>query len=481
MKLMLTPTKSGSVINKNIYGHFSEHLGACIYDGIYVGKDSPIPNTNGIRNDIIEAFKEIKVPVLRWPGGCFADEYHWKNGVGERVRMINTCWGGFVEDNSFGTHEFMELCDLVGCEPYICGNVGSGTVREMSEWVEYITFEGDSPMAAERRKNGRDEPWKLKYFGVGNENWGGGGNMRVEYYSDVYRQYQTYLKNYSGNTLYKIACGPSGGDWNWTEKLMESAGKMLDGIALHYYTLPTGDWNDHGSSTDFDAEVYYDTLRQTLHMEHLIEKHSRIMDKYDPEKRVGLVVDEWGTWYNPEPGTNPGFLYQQSTMRDAIVAAVNLNIFNNHCDRVSMANIAQMVNVLQAIILTEGEKLIKTPTYHVFDLFKAHQDAYLVETYIQTEESSRGVPCLSASASLKDGVTTITIANLSADKPYEIRSECSSLSRISGRILTGAIDAKNTFDDPENVKITEFNAFSTIGGVLKFTIPACAVMEIRIA
>jgi alpha-N-arabinofuranosidase len=481
MKLMLTPTKNGSVINKNIYGHFSEHLGACIYNGIYVGKDSPIPNTNGIRNDIIDALKNIKVPVLRWPGGCFADEYHWKNGVGERTRMINTCWGGFVEDNSFGTHEFMELCDLVGCEPYICGNVGSGTVREMSEWVEYMTFEGDSPMAAERRKNGRDEPWKLKYFGVGNENWGGGGNMRVEYYADIYRQYQTYLKNYSGNTLYKIACGPSGGDWNWTEKLMESAGKMLDGIALHYYTLPTGDWNDHGSSTDFDTEVYYDTLRQTLKMEHLLDEHSRIMDKYDPEKRVGLVVDEWGTWFNPEPGTNPGFLYQQSTMRDAIVAAINLNLFNNHCDRVSMANIAQIVNVLQAIILTEGEKMLLTPTYHVFDLFKAHQDAYLVDTYIQTEESSRGVPCLSASASLKDGVTTITIANLSADKGYEIRSECSSLSRIAGRILTGAIDAKNTFDNPENVKITEFNAFSTIGGVLKFTIPACSVMEVRIA
>ncbi|MDR0904396.1 MAG: alpha-N-arabinofuranosidase [Ruminococcus sp.] len=481
MKLMLTPTKNGSIINKNIYGHFSEHLGACIYDGIYVGKDSPIPNTNGIRKDIIEALKYIKVPVLRWPGGCFADEYHWKNGVGERTRMINTCWGGFVEDNSFGTHEFMELCELVGCEPYICGNVGSGTVREMSEWVEYMTFAGDSPMAAERRANGKDEPWKLKYFGVGNENWGGGGNMRVEYYADIYRQYQTYLKNYSGNTLYKIACGPSGGDWNWTEKLMESAGKMLDGIALHYYTLPTGDWDDHGSSTDFDAEVYYETLRQTLKMEHLIDEHSRIMDKYDPDKRVGLVVDEWGTWYNPEPGTNPGFLYQQSTMRDAIVAAVNLNIFNNHCDRVSMANIAQMVNVLQAIILTEGEKLIKTPTFHVFDLFKAHQDAYLVDTYIQTEESSRGVPCLSVSASLKDGITTITIVNLSADKSYEIRSESPSISRIAGRILTGAIDAKNTFDDPDNVKISEFNAFSTIGGVLKFTIPACAVMEIRIA
>ncbi|MDR0974327.1 MAG: alpha-N-arabinofuranosidase [Ruminococcus sp.] len=481
MKLMLTPTKNGSVINKNIYGHFSEHLGACIYNGIYVGKDSPIPNTDGIRNDIIEALKNIRVPVLRWPGGCFADEYHWHNGVGERTRMINTCWGGFVEDNSFGTHEFMELCELIGCEPYICGNVGSGTVREMSEWVEYMTFAGDSPMAAERRANGKDEPWKLKYFGVGNENWGGGGNMRVEYYSDLYRQYQTFLKNYSGNTLYKIACGPSGGDWNWTEKLMESAGKMVDGIALHYYTLPTGDWNDHGSSTDFDTEVYYDTLRETLKMEHLIEEHSRIMDKYDPEKRVGLVVDEWGTWFNPEPGTNPGFLYQQSTMRDAIVAAVNLNLFNNHCDRVSMANIAQIVNVLQAIILTEGEKMLLTPTYHVFDLFKAHQDAYLVETYIQTEEASAGVPCLSASASLKDGITTITLVNLSADKSYEIRSESPSLSRISGRILTGPIDAKNTFDEPENVKITEFNAFSTIGGVLKFTIPACSVIEIRIA
>jgi alpha-N-arabinofuranosidase len=481
MKLILTPTKHDHTINKNIYGHFAEHLGRCIYGGTFVGKDSDIPNTDGIRTELIDALKKIQVPVLRWPGGCFADEYHWENGVGERTPMINTCWGGGVEDNSFGTHEFMDLCEKLGCEPYICGNLGSGTVREMSEWVEYITFDGASPKALERGKNGHPAPWKLKYFGIGNESWMGGGYMRPEYYADLYRHYQTFLKNYSGNELYKIAVGPSGGDWNWTEKVMESAAKHINGIALHYYTLPTGNWDDHGSSTDFDTETYYNTLRETLAMEHLIEKHSRIMDKYDPERKVGLIVDEWGTWYNPEPGTNPGHLYQQSTMRDAIVAAVNLNIFNNHCERVVMANIAQMVNVLQAVILTDGAKMLLTPTYHVFDLFKAHKDAHLVETYIQTEEVSKGVPCLSASASEKNGVTTITIANLSADKDYDIRSESAHICRITGRILTGEIDAHNTFDNPDNVTIKEFNAFSTTGGIIKFTIPACSVVEVRLA
>jgi alpha-N-arabinofuranosidase len=358
--------------------------------------------------------------------------------------------------------------------------MGSGTIREMCEWVEYMTYDGDSPMTNMRRDNGRDEPWKVKYFGLGNESWMGGGSMRPEYYADVYRHYQTFLKNFPGNKLYKIAVGPNGGDWNWMEKVMESAGRYIDGIALHYYTLPTNNWQDHGSSTDFDANLYYDTLRYTLFMEHLIEKHSRIMDKYDPEKRVGLVVDEWGTWYNSEPGTNPGHLYQLSTMRDAIVAAVNLNIFNNHCERVTMTNIAQIVNVLQAVILTDGEKMILTPTYHVYDLYKAHQDAHLVETYIQTEEAAKGVPCLSASASEKDGVTTITIANLSADKGYEITSAIPSIGSISARILTGAITAGNTFDSPDTVKIKNFTDFTTSAETLKFTIPACSVMELTL-
>jgi len=369
-------------INKNIYGHFSEHLGRCIYEGIWVGEDSEIPNIKGYRIDVLEALKKLKVPVLRWPGGCFADEYHWMDGIGPREKrpcMINTHWGGVVENNHFGTHEFMEFCEMIGAEPYISGNLGSGTVQEMQQWVEYITFDGKSPMADLRRANGREEPWKLKYFGIGNENWGCGGNMRAEYYADLYKRYATYVRNFGDNVIYKIACGPSAGDYTWTEVVMREAGHLLNGLSLHYYTLPTNSWTgSKGSATEFGEEEWFKTLKHTLVMEELVTKHSIIMDKYDPEKKIGLIVDEWGAWYDVEPGTNPGFLYQQNTLRDALIAGINLNIFNNHCDRVQMANIAQLVNVLQAVILTEGDKMLLTPTYHVFNMYKVHQDADLL-------------------------------------------------------------------------------------------------------
>ena len=383
-KLIVNTGEKKSTINRNIYGHFSEHLGRCIYGGLFVGEDSAIPNVKGMRTDVVEALKHIKVPVLRWPGGCFADEYHWKDGIGpkgSRKRMVNTHWGGVVEDNSFGTHEFMELCAQLGCEPYINGNVGSGTVQEMSEWVEYMTFDGISPMAELRGKNGDPAPWKVKYFGVGNENWGCGGNMRPEYYADLYRRFQTYVRNYGENKIYKIACGPGCAhdrdDTYWTEKVMEIAGAYTDAITLHYYTVP-GPWENKGSATDFNEADYYLTLKKALHMEALVTDHLEVMNRFDPEHRVGLIVDEWGSWYDVEPGTNPGFLYQQNTMRDALITAVNLDIFNAHSDRVVMANLAKTVNVLQAVVLTEGDAMVLTPTYHVFDLYKNHHDATLL-------------------------------------------------------------------------------------------------------
>ena len=416
-KIIVNALEKKSRINKNIYGNFSEHLGRCVYNGLFVGEHSDIPNVNGMRTDVVEALKNIRLPVLRWPGGCFADEYHWKDGIGPREgrkRMVNTHWGGVTEDNSFGTHEFLEFCRQVGCEPYINGNVGSGTVQEMSEWVEYMTFDGVSPMAELRERNGRKEPWKIKYFGVGNESWGCGGNMRPEYYADEFRRYQTYCRNYGDNRLFKIACGPSDGDYDWTEKLMKIAGNYMDGLSLHYYTVPTGDWNDKGAATGFTEAEYYATLKTAGRMEELVARHSQIMDRYDPAHKVGLVVDEWGTWYNVEPGTNPGFLYQQNTMRDAMVAALTLNIFNRHSDRVVMANIAQLVNVLQSVILTEGGKMVLTPTYHVFDLYKCHQDATLLGCFAESG-IVEGVADLSVSASEdSEGTVHITAANLNA-------------------------------------------------------------------
>ncbi|MBO7336444.1 MAG: alpha-N-arabinofuranosidase, partial [Lachnospiraceae bacterium] len=365
-KMYINPNVECGKIHKEIQGHFSEHLGRCIYEGLFVKDDSGIDNVNGMRTDVVQALKEMKIPVLRWPGGCFADEYHWKDGIGpveKRKKMINTHWGGVLEDNSFGTKEFMELCRQLGCETYINGNVGSGTVQEMSEWVEYMTFDGVSPMADLRKENGNEDPWTVNFFGVGNENWGCGGNMTPEYYANEYCRYQTYVRHYPDSKnpkkprIYKIACGANSADYNWTDTVMKIAGNYMDGISLHHYTI-THDWSKKGSATDFTKEEYYMTMKGMVFTDELINKHVAIMDKYDPAKRVGLIFDEWGTWYDVEPGTNPGFLYQQNTMRDAIVAGTTLNIFNKHCDRVRMANIAQLVNVLQSVILTEGEKMV---------------------------------------------------------------------------------------------------------------------------
>ena len=496
-KLFVNTKKQLGHINPELQGHFSEHLGRCIYEGLYVGENSEIPNTNGMRNDVVTALKEMKIPVLRWPGGCFADEYHWKDGIGPketRKRMINTHWGGVVEDNSFGTHEFMELCRQLGCKTYVNGNLGSGTVQEMSEWVEYMTFDGVSPMAKLREENGSKEPWGVNYFGVGNENWGCGGNMTPTHYGNEYRRYQTYVRTYNHERpIYKIACGANVDDYNWTDKVMETcfAGApwmhgFMDGLSLHYYTHPEG-WEIKGSATDFDEKVWYKTLKKTLYMEELIEKHGAIMDKYDKDHKVGMIVDEWGTWYTCEPGTNPGFLYQQNTMRDALVAGINLNIFNKHCDRVKMANIAQLVNVLQAVILTEGEKMILTPTYHVFKMYSAHQDAELLESRVETKtiglEDEYMVPNLNESVSLgTDGKIHITMTNLSATEAYEIEGELAEaeILGVKGSVITNEMHAHNTFESPEVVQTTEFDGCKVVDNKLVFTIPACSVLHLEV-
>lgn len=498
VKLYVNPKRKKGHINPEIYGHFSEHLGRCIYEGIYVGEDSKIPNTNGMRNDVVAALKDMQIPVLRWPGGCFADEYHWRDGIGPkdtRKKMINTHWGGVVEDNSFGTHEFMELCEQLECKTYINGNVGSGTVQEMSEWVEYMTFDGVSPMAELREKNGRSKPWKVDYFAVGNENWGCGGNMTPEYYGNEYRRYQTYVRNYDHkNPIYKVACGANVDDYEWTRGVLHTTHHhaphwlhgFMNGLSLHYYTHPNG-WETKGSATEFDEKTWYKTLSKTLYMDTLIKRHGAIMDQYDPDKTIGMIVDEWGTWFDVEPGTNPGFLYQQNTMRDALVAGINLNIFNKHCERVKMANIAQMVNVLQSVILTEGEKMLLTPTYHVFHMYKDHQDSELLESSIDTEtiglEKEYMVPNLHESVSMaKDGKVHITLNNLSITEDYAIESVLheSNVKSVKGTILTGDMKAYNTFDHPENVKTQEFLASSVTDNKVLFTIPACSVLHLEL-
>lgn len=494
--IVLNLENTGDTISRNIYGHFSEHLGRCIYEGIWVGEKSPIPNTRGIRNDVVEALKRIAIPNLRWPGGCFADEYHWMEGIGpkeSRPKMVNTNWGGVVEDNSFGTHEFMDLCEQLNCEPVICGNIGSGTVNEMSEWVEYLTSDAVSPMTELRKKNGREKPWKVKFWCVGNETWGCGGIMSPDFYSQEMARYSFFLKNYGNNVLYKIASGGTEADYVWTEEIMkkwqEAPGYVkgfLNGYSLHYYTV-ANTWDKKGSATNFNEKEWFSTMMKTMRMEELVTKHSEVMDQYDSAKTIGLIVDEWGNWHDVEPGTNPGFLYQQNSLRDAMVAAINLNIFNNHCDRVKMSNIAQVVNVLQSVILTQGEKMIVTPTFYVFEMYKVHHDAVLIPVnYTSPDYVSEGekVPAITMSAS-KDsaGSVHITISNCDPTKDHELTFalEGANTSSVSGKIITSQnLTDHNTFENPEVVKTQEFNSMKLEGNNLNIQMPAKSIVMIEL-
>ena len=484
----LEPSDSAPVIHPEIYGQFAEHLGSCIYGGIWVGEGSGIPNTKGYRNDVLQAFRDLKIPVLRWPGGCFADEYHWTDGIGpreNRPRMVNNNWGGTVEDNSFGTHEFFDLCELIGTEPYLSGNVGSGTVEELAKWVEYITAE-DGPMAKKRKENGREKPWKLKYLGVGNESWGCGGHFTPEHYANEYRRYQTYCRNFGDNRLYRIASGASDYDWRWTDVLMKNAGRHMDGISLHYYTVKG--WNgSKGSATEFDDDTYSWTLGKAVEIDSVITRHSAIMDKYDPARRVGLLVDEWGTWWDVEPGTIPGHLYQQNTMRDAMVAALSLNIFHNHTDRVRMANIAQIANVLQAMVLTRDAEMVLTPTYHVFRMYIPHQGARLIPLEVvgpdARDSKGRRYPLLGATASEKDGKVTVSLANTSLSEKAEVEIPLGSIkaAKVSGEILTSAdIHDLNDFDAPDKVKPVRFKDARISKGTLTVKLPPISIVTLTL-
>jgi alpha-L-arabinofuranosidase len=477
---------SNQTISKHIYGHFSEHLGRCIYDGFWVDESLNVPKKGRIRMDIVEALKKINIPNLRWPGGCFADEYHWRDGIGARntrPKMINTNWGGITEDNSFGTHEFLELCGLLGTEPYICGNVGSGTVEEMSKWIEYLNFDGVSPMAEVRKQNGRAEPWRVQYWGVGNENWGCGGNMTAEFYADQYKRFASYVKNYPNATVRKIAGGPSDGDYHWTEVLMKNVGaRLMWGLSLHSYTIPLT-WAKKGSATQFPEQEYMSAMRSCLRMEQYIKGHSAVMDRYDPQKRVALVVDEWGIWTDVEPGTNPGFLFQQNSLRDALIAATTLNIFNNHCDRVKMANLAQTINVLQALILTDKEKMLLTPTYHVFDLYKVHQDATWLPLQLNTPDYVLGdarVPAINVSASRdKSGVVHISLVNLDPAKKITLTAALSNITwqSVEGQQLTSPnYTDHNTFDKPNTIVPQKFTGAKKLGNDLVVELPAKSVV-----
>ena len=492
-KVTINGDEGKTVISRHIYGHFAEHLGRCIYEGFYVGENNTkIPNKNGVRLDVVDALKKLKIPNLRWPGGCFADTYHWKDGIGpkaKRPKIVNTWWGGVTEDNSFGTHDFLNMCELLNTEPYLAGNVGSGTVQDLSEWVQYVNFEKNSPMSNLRQQNGREKPWNVRFWGVGNEAWGCGGNMKPDYYANIYRQYSTFMNPQVGKEkIFRIASGASDDDYNWTETLMKNIPvTMLEGLAMHHYSVFSWDADKKGSATNFTESEYARTLKEAYKMDELIQKHSAVMDKYDPQKKVALIVDEWGAWYNVEPGTNPGFLYQQNTMRDAMLAGMTLNIFHKHADRVRMANLAQAINVLQAVILTDKEKLLLTPTYHVLEMYNVHQDATLLPVDVKSDDYKVGnteLPAVSVSASRdKLGKVHISLVNIDPNKPQEISVNLKGVkaSGVTGRMLTSAkMQDHNTFQSPNKIKPVTFTGAKLNGDNLTVTLPPVSVVVLEL-
>ena len=469
--LSVDASKAGVKIDRNIFGQFAEHLGHGVYEGIWVGPDSKIPNTRGIRNDVVAALKAIKVPNVRWPGGCFADEYHWRNGIGsQRVVTLNPNWGGVIDPNSFGTHEFMDFIDQIGSDAYVSVNLGSGTPKEAADWLEYMTTAQPTTLEKERAANGHPAPYRVPFLGLGNESWDCGGNMTADYYLSQMKIYSRFVRSFNPaqekQHMLKIAVGP-GGDgprWNdWTETIMKAYQQQrtwswdIDGLSMHNYTVVHG-WPPSYASVGFGESEYAQVLKSTLDMDSLIAKHSAIMDKYDPQKKIALIVDEWGGWYAPLPGRNPGFLVQQNSQRDAILAALNLNIFARHADRVRGANIAQMINVLQALILTDKEKMVLTPTYYVYKMYLPFQDATFVPVTFDAGWYTHGEVALprvdAIAAKDANGKLWLEITNLDPSQPVEIEAALAGITAKSatGETLTGPkVDSVNTFDAPNTV------------------------------
>lgn len=493
-QVTINTTTPGATINKDVYGQFAEHLGRGIYEGLWVGPDSKIPNTKGWRNDVVGALKEIKVPLVRWPGGCFADEYHWREGIGPRKNRpvkLNTNWGGVTENNAVGTHEFFDLIDLLGADAYVNGNLGSGTVQEMAEWLEYMTGDGDSSLANLRRKNGHAKPFKVKYFAVGNESWGCGGNMTADFYTSLYKQYATFLKTPKDNSPKLIAVGANDVEPDWTEyvtgHIKQNWSLRVDGISFHYYTLPNNNWKEKGAALNFPESQWFTTFQQTLRMDGFIEHNVQALNKTDPEKKIGFYVDEWGTWYDTEKGQNPGFLYQQNSLRDALVAAVNFNIFHKHAERVQMTNIAQMVNVLQAMILTDKDKMLVTPTYYAFKMYVPFQDATSLPVTMTNvpdyQFEQQKIPGISVSAAkAKDGKVYLAVANINPNQAENliISTKGLNLSKATGQILTAdKLDAHNSFEAPSAITPTAYSA-SANNGQLTLTIPGKSVVVVAL-
>ena len=482
-RLVIRADSEIATVRPELHGHFAEHLGSCVYGGLWVGKNSPIPNIDGYRKEAIEYLVELGVPVLRWPGGCFADDYHWRDGIGplgKRPKRVNIHWGGYTEDNSFGIHEFMGLCRKIGAEPYLAGNVGSGTPAELRDWVEYCNFPSGSALSDERAGNGSPEPFNVRYWGVGNENWGCGGAMSPENYANQYRQFAGYLRNFGNTKLFLIACGPNGNDIRWSRGFLETVGTRLpSGFAMHFYE------RGEKAPTQFTPDDMLTQMKIFERVEQGIVQQRAILDGYDPQRRVvNLFLDEWGVWdnlnLNPEIERKNGKLWQQITMRSAVAAGMGLNMFNRLADKLYMCNIAQIVNVLHSLLLTDGpqgRKCVRTTTYHAFMLFKAHRS----NTAVRIEKDNSDPLAVSVSASKKGSDLVISFVNPRPDT--DVHLDCAiaggSPKQAKASILHHAdLNAFNSFDDSDMIT-PKPHPVTIENGRIRIDIPALSVTTVR--
>ena len=503
-RVVVIPHEPVGTINPNLHGQFAEHLGELVYSGIYVDPQSSIPNTNGLRHDVIAALRPLGIPVLRWPGGCFADTYSWRDGIGPREKRplrVNVHWGMAEETNAFGTHEFIAFCRAIGAEPYFAGNMGSGSPAELRDWVEYCNFAGNSTLAQERRTNSAPEPFGVRFWGIGNENWGCGGNMGPEEYAAMFARYRNYVHNYPGTQVEAIACGPNGNDWEWTRRFFHTMKhhhthcrlSLVQGFAAHYYC------GTAGTATEYTETQWLELLSKAAAVEGIVTGHRSIMDEYDPERKRKLILDEWGTWHPVEQGKPAGGLYQQNTIRDACVAALSLDVFHHHADKLAMANIAQLINVLQALLLVQEDRCITTPTYHVFDLYRPHKGAQAVRFLSHAETISNGegaaeacrncyltkqpfrLQAVQGSASVREGKLCVTVVNTHPAQPVELDLEVFDNKLNEAEIVTLAADdmhAHNTFEQPDRVGLSSPRTVAARGRTLRVKLPAGSITRI---
>jgi len=469
------------VVKPELHGHFAEHLGSCVYGGLWVGKDSKVPNVNGHRRLAIEYLRDLGIPVLRWPGGCFADDYHWRDGIGppaKRPKRVNIHWGGSVEDNSFGTHEFIDLCRLIKAEPYFAGNVGSGSPRELRDWVEYCNYPSGSDLSEERVANGSREPFHVRYWGVGNESWGCGGDMRPEEYAALYRQFAVYLREFGGTKPFLIASGPSGSDVGWSRGFLDKMrGEFPDGLSMHYYE------GGADAPTEFTVPHMNDQLSIFAKVEDSIRLQRSVLDGYRQGGNVGLILDEWGVWDRiPESDERRyGKLWQQSTMRGALAAGLGLNSFNRLADKLYMCNIAQIVNVLQSLLITEGaqsEKCVRTTSYYAFALFKGHRS----KTSLHVDTQDQSPLGLSSSASRGGDEMVLSFVNPRSD--LDLRVHCSLAGALAtegtAEILHSAdLNACNSFLKPDTV-VLQKHAVKVDGSKIQLDMPRLSVATVTL-